>query len=97
LRAGRVLRPADLGLMASLGFGRCVCAACAWRCFPPATNCARLGQPLDPGCIYDSNRYSLIGALQRLGVEVHRPGPGARRPGGAAATCSARWPKPMWC
>jgi molybdopterin molybdotransferase len=28
------------------------------------------GQPLDPGCIYDSNRYSLIGALQRLGVEV---------------------------
>ena len=28
------------------------------------------GQPLRPGCIYDSNRYSLIGALQRLGMEV---------------------------
>jgi molybdopterin molybdotransferase len=28
------------------------------------------GQPLDAGCIYDSNRYSLMGALQRLGMEV---------------------------
>ena len=29
-----------------------------------------LGQALEPGCNYDSNRYSLMGALQRLGVEV---------------------------
>ena len=29
-----------------------------------------LGQTLDPGCVYDSNRYSLLGALQRLGMEV---------------------------
>jgi len=29
-----------------------------------------LGQPLQPGCVYDSNRFSLMGALQRLGMEV---------------------------
>jgi molybdopterin molybdotransferase len=28
------------------------------------------GQPLEPGCVYDSNRYSLMGALQRLGADV---------------------------
>jgi molybdopterin molybdotransferase len=28
------------------------------------------GEPLPPGCIYDSNRASLLAALQRLGVEV---------------------------
>ena len=28
------------------------------------------GQPLEPACIYDSNRTSLRAALQRLGVEV---------------------------
>jgi molybdopterin molybdotransferase len=29
-----------------------------------------LGQRLDPGSVYDSNRYSLMGALQKLGAEV---------------------------
>jgi molybdopterin molybdotransferase len=29
-----------------------------------------LGQTLDAGCVYDSNRYSLMAALQRLGMEV---------------------------
>jgi molybdopterin molybdotransferase len=29
-----------------------------------------LGQPLEPGCVYDSNRFSLMGAVQRLGFEV---------------------------
>jgi molybdopterin molybdotransferase len=28
------------------------------------------GQPLPPGSIYDSNRFGLIGALQRLGCDV---------------------------
>jgi len=29
-----------------------------------------LGEPLAAGCVYDSNRYTLWGMLQRLGVEV---------------------------
>jgi len=29
-----------------------------------------LGEPLDAGCIYDSNRYTLLGMLQRLGCDV---------------------------
>ncbi|MDK0560382.1 molybdopterin-binding protein, partial [Clostridium perfringens] len=38
--------------------------------FSTGTEIRTLGQPLDPGCVYDSNRYSLMGALQRLGMEV---------------------------
>lgn len=71
LRAGRVLRPADLGLLASLG-----CQAVAVRrrlrvaLFSTGNEIQAPGQPLAPGCVYDSNRYSLTGALQRLGVDV---------------------------
>jgi molybdopterin molybdotransferase len=28
------------------------------------------GEPLDPGCIYDSNRYTLLAAVRRLGFEA---------------------------
>jgi molybdopterin molybdotransferase len=71
LRAGRVLRPADLGLLASLGFESvAVQRRLRVALFSTGDEIRTPGQPLDPGCIYDSNRYSLIGALQRLGVEV---------------------------
>ena len=29
-----------------------------------------IGQPLDEGCVYDSNRYTLFGMLTRLGCDV---------------------------
>ncbi len=29
-----------------------------------------IGEPLDPGCVYDSNRYTLHGMLRRLNVEL---------------------------
>src|SRR3546814_1076595 len=29
-----------------------------------------IGEPLDEGCVYDSNRYTLHGMLQRLGVDI---------------------------
>ncbi|MFO1328431.1 MAG: gephyrin-like molybdotransferase Glp [Rubrivivax sp.] len=71
LRAGRVLRPADLGLVASLGFETvAVRRRLRVALFSTGDEIRAPGQPLDPGCIYDSNRYSLAGALQRLGVEV---------------------------
>ena len=71
LHAGRVLRPADIGLVASLGIGQvAVMRRLRVALFSTGNELREPGQPLDPGCIYDSNRHSLAAALQRLGVEV---------------------------
>ncbi len=71
LRAGRVLRPADLGLAASLGSTElAVLRRLRVALFSTGDELRLPGQALEPGCIYDSNRYSLMGALQRLGMEV---------------------------
>ncbi len=71
LLAGRVLRPSDLGLAASLGFAELtVLRRLRVALFSTGDELREPGQPLAPGCIYDSNRYSLLGALARLGVEV---------------------------
>ncbi|MBK8529618.1 MAG: molybdopterin molybdotransferase MoeA [Rubrivivax sp.] len=71
LVAGRVLRPADLGLAASLGFETLtVRRRLRVALFSTGNELRAPGQSLEPGCIYDSNRYSLSAALQRLGVEV---------------------------
>jgi len=71
LRAGRVLRPADLGLVASLGIGELtVFRRLRVALFSTGDEIRTLGQPLDPGCVYDSNRASLQSALTRLGMDV---------------------------
>ena len=71
LRAGRVLKPADLGLVASLGIAEVtVLRRLRVALFSTGDELRTLGQVLEPGCIYDSNRYSLMAALQRLGMEV---------------------------
>ncbi|MBQ0932215.1 molybdopterin molybdotransferase MoeA [Ideonella alba] len=71
LAAGTVLGPAELGLVASLGIETVpVRRRLRVALFSTGNELRTLGQPLDPGCIYDSNRYSLMAALQRLGVEV---------------------------
>lgn len=71
LRAGRVLKPADLGLVASLGLAEVVVQRrLRVALFSTGDELRTLGQPLAAGCIYDSNRYSLMAALQRLGLEV---------------------------
>lgn len=71
LAAGRVLRPADLGLLASLGGTRVsVRRRVRVALFSTGDEVREPGQPLPPGCIYDSNRYSLRAALQRLDCEV---------------------------
>jgi len=68
---GRRLRPADLGLLASLG----LTAVPVWRrlrvaLFSTGDELREPGTALDAGCIYDSNRASLRAALQRLDLEV---------------------------
>jgi molybdopterin molybdotransferase len=71
LHAGRVLRPADLGLVASLGIATLtVRRRLRVALFSTGDELRTLGQELDEGCVYDSNRYSLMAALQRLGVEI---------------------------
>ena len=70
LAAGRVLRPADLGLLASLGRAEVAVRRRVRVAFFSTGNELRsIGQPLDAGCVYDSNRYTLWAMLQRLGVE----------------------------
>jgi len=71
LPAGRLLRPADLGLAASLGQTElAVRRRLKVALFSTGDEIANPGQPLGPGQVYDSNRFSLMAALQRLGVEV---------------------------
>jgi molybdopterin molybdotransferase len=71
LRAGRLLRPADLGMLASLGQAEVpVLRRLRVAFFSTGDELRSLGEPLDAGCVYDSNRYTLWGMLQRLGVEV---------------------------
>jgi len=71
LAAGRVLRPADLGLLASLGRAEVpLRRRLRVAFFSTGDELRSVGEPLDTGCVYDSNRYTLWGMLQRLGVEA---------------------------
>jgi len=71
LTAGRILTPADLGLLASLGQAEVpVCRRLRVAFFSTGDELRSIGQPLDPGCVYDSNRYTIWGMLSRLGVEL---------------------------
>ena len=71
LAAGRLIRPAELGLMASLG---CVEVSVYRRLrvafFSTGDELCSLGTPLAEGEVYDSNRYTIFGMLTRLGVDV---------------------------
>jgi len=72
LKTGRVLVPADLGVLASLGIGEVK----VWRrprvaFFSTGDELRALGEELKDGDVYDSNRYSLYGMLSRLDVDIH--------------------------
>lgn len=71
LPAGHLMRAADLGLIASLGFGEIVVyRRLRVAFFSTGDELASIGQPLAVGQVYDSNRYTLYGMLTRLGVDV---------------------------
>lgn len=71
LAAGRLITPADLGLMASLGSVEVkVFRKLRVAFFSTGDELTSLGQPLTAGQVYDSNRYTLHGMLTRLGVEM---------------------------
>ena len=71
LRKGKILRPADLGLLASLGIGEVpVQRRLRVAFFSTGDELRSIGEPLEEGCIYDSNRYTVHGMLTRLGCDV---------------------------
>ncbi|WER46929.1 molybdopterin molybdotransferase MoeA [Cupriavidus sp. WKF15] len=71
LSAGRIIQPADLGLLASLGFAEVrVRRRLRVAFFSTGDELRSIGEPLDAGCVYDSNRYTLHGMLRRLNVEL---------------------------
>jgi molybdopterin molybdotransferase len=71
LPGGRVLRPADLGLLASLGFTSVtVRRALRVALFSTGDEIVAPGAALPAGGIYDSNRASLAAALARMGAQV---------------------------
>ncbi len=71
LRAGHALRPADIGLIASLGIAEVmVKRRLRVAFFSTGDELASIGSPLGEGQVYDSNRYTLHGMLTRMGVEI---------------------------
>lgn len=71
IEAGKLLRPADLGLIASLGIAEVpVRRRLRVAFFSTGDELRSIGEPLAIGQVYDSNRYTIFGMLQRLGVEV---------------------------
>nr|VFK51174.1 MAG: molybdopterin molybdochelatase [Candidatus Kentron sp. TUN]VFK51361.1 MAG: molybdopterin molybdochelatase [Candidatus Kentron sp. TUN]VFK54487.1 MAG: molybdopterin molybdochelatase [Candidatus Kentron sp. TUN] len=72
LRAGKRILPADLGLLASLGIGEIeVRRRLRVAFFCTGDELRSIGEPLEEGNIYDSNRYTLYGMLTRLGVQIN--------------------------
>ena len=71
LRAGALVRPSELGLIASLGIADVsVRRRPRVAFFSTGDELRSVGTPLGKGEVYDSNRYTLHGMLARLGVEL---------------------------
>ncbi|HEY7761188.1 MAG TPA: gephyrin-like molybdotransferase Glp [Burkholderiales bacterium] len=70
-RRGQILRPAEIGMLASLGIGEAaVFRKLRVAFFSTGDELVGIGSPLAAGQIYDSNRYTIHGMLTRLGCEV---------------------------
>ncbi len=71
LAKGHILKPADLGLVASLGIATVnVFRPLKVAFFSTGDELVGVGNNLQEGQIYDSNRYTIFGMLKRLGVEI---------------------------
>ena len=71
LAPGKLLRPAELGLIASLGLAEVrVRRRLRVAFFSTGDELASVGAALKEGEVYDSNRYTLHGMLARLNVEI---------------------------
>ena len=70
LAKGKLLTPADIGLIASLGIAEVtVMRRLRVAFFSTGDELRSIGQPLEAGCVYDSNRYTLHSMLLRAHCE----------------------------
>ena len=87
LAAGKRIGPAELGLIASLGIAEVdVKRRLRVAFFSTGDELTSIGNPLAPGEIYDSNRYTLHGLLTRLGADIIDMGVVPDRPEALEAT-----------
>ncbi len=71
LEVGRQLTPADLGTIASMGISEVrIKQKLRVAFFSTGDELRSIGEQLNEGDIYDSNRYSLYGMLKRLDIEL---------------------------
>lgn len=71
LKQGHLMRPADLGLAASIGVAQVnTYKKLKVAFFSTGDELVEVGKLLVEGQLYDSNRYTLFGMLTRLGVEI---------------------------
>jgi len=71
LSRGKRVTPADIGLLATVGVGEVNVVRKPRVAFMSTGDELRaIGEPLGPGDVFDSNRYSLHGMLERLGVDL---------------------------
>jgi molybdopterin molybdotransferase len=69
--SGKRLTSADIGVLASLGLGEVsIFRRPRVAFFSTGDELISVGQPLGPGEIHDSNRYTLYGMLKKLDVEI---------------------------
>jgi len=73
-RAGRILRAEDLGVLASIGLNEVtVYKKLKVAVVSSGDELIEPGNTLGPGKIYNTNSFTLIGLLQRMGMEVVGP------------------------
>lgn len=71
LAAGTRIGPSELGIIASVGVVEVtVRRRLRVAFFSTGDELCSLGEPLKPGSVYDSNRYTLFAMLSRLGAEI---------------------------
>src|SRR5690606_4975067 len=70
-RRGQALRPAEIGMLASLGINEVpVYRKLVVAFFSTGDELVSIGTPLATGQIYDSNRYTIGAMLARIGCET---------------------------